>query len=90
MRRNVKRNSKASPSVKEEMIVPGLESCEQFAIVEPCLPECAVCAQPETTHARPGQRTLLLAEAKAERLEMIEDCTRALSVRRLRGEMHRQ
>lgn len=68
------------------MIISGLESCEQFAIVEQSLPECAVCAQPETTHAKPGQRTLLVAEAKAQRLEMIEDCTRALSVKRLRGE----
>jgi hypothetical protein len=71
----------------EVMIVPGLESCEQFALVERFVLECAVCAQPEIMHARPGQRTLLLAEAKAERLEMIEDRTRLLNVTRLRGEM---
>lgn len=73
------------------MITPGnsLEPCDQFVLVaefDEHPPDCAVCGRLAITHGRSGQRTLPLVQAKVERLSMIEDSARTLTIERLRGE----
>lgn len=73
------------------MITPGnsLEPCERFAALaefDDQELDCAVCGRLEITHDRAGQRTLTVAQARAERMRMIEASARAMNLERLRGE----